>query len=145
MSVPARYLGDIAMKSRTRAGHGGFTLIELMVVGVIIGILAGIAVPVYYSYLKRAKQVEAPVALTEIKRLESMHFAFNGNYGPLSDIGFHPSPALRYYVITVQLNLSSAGITPSFEATATGNLDSDPDEDVWTIDQDGTLSHLKFD
>lgn len=126
-------------------GHGGFTLIELMVVGVIIGILAGIAIPVYNSYLKRAKQVEAPVALTEIKRLESMYFAFNGNYGPLSEIGYHPAPALRYYVVTIQLIPSSAGKTAGFEATATGNLDSDPDEDVWTINQDGTLTHLQFD
>jgi prepilin-type N-terminal cleavage/methylation domain-containing protein len=125
--------------------HNGFTLLELMIVGVILGVLAGIAIPVYFSYLKRAKQVEAPVALTEIKRLESMYFAFNGAYGPLDEIGYHPSPALRYYNVTLELIPPAAGQPPGFKVTATGNLDSDAVEDIWTTTQDGTLQHVQPD
>jgi type IV pilus assembly protein PilE len=116
-------------------GRKGFTILELMIVGVVLGILAGIAIPVYLTYLKRAKQVEAPVALTEIKRLESMYFAFSGAYGRLDEIGFHPGVALRYYNVTLE-------ITPAgFKASATANLDSDDDQDIWTITQDGILQH----
>jgi prepilin-type N-terminal cleavage/methylation domain-containing protein len=123
----------------------GFTILELMIVGVVLGILAGIAIPVYLTYLKRAKQVEAPVALTEIKRLESMYFAFSGGYGSLDEIGYHPSTTLRYYRVTLELISPSAGQPSGFKATATGNLDSDPEEDIWTISQDGALQHVQAD
>jgi type IV pilus assembly protein PilE len=123
----------------------GFTLLELMIVGVVLGVLAGIAIPVYFSYLKRAKQVEAPVALTEIKRLESMYFAFSGGYSSLDEIGYHPSTTLRYYQVTLELIPPSAGQPTGFKATATGNLDSDPEEDVWTMAQDGALQHVQAD
>ena len=37
-------------------GEAGFTLIELMIVMLIIGVLAGIAIPSYLSSLKNAKE-----------------------------------------------------------------------------------------
>jgi len=130
---------------RSVKNHAGFTLLEMVVAGLIIGILAGLAVPVYLSYLKRAKQVEAPVALTEIKRLESMYFAFNGNYGRLEEIGFHPSPVLRYFKITLELVPSAGGQPAGYKATARGNLDTDDDEDVWMMTQAGILQHPRVD
>jgi prepilin-type N-terminal cleavage/methylation domain-containing protein len=128
------------------AGEGfndrkGFTILELMIVGVVLGILAGIAIPVYLTYLKRAKQVEAPVALTEIKRLEAMHFAFSGAYGRLDEIGFQPGLTQRYYQFTLEVIPGAGGQPAGFKATATANLDSDDEEDIWTITQDGILKH----
>ncbi|MBI3596082.1 MAG: prepilin-type N-terminal cleavage/methylation domain-containing protein [Nitrospirae bacterium] len=133
-----------SIKERNK-NQKGFTILELMVVGAILGILAGIAVPIYHSYLKRARQVEAPVALNEVKRLESLYFAFNGGYATLDEIGYHPSTALRYYTVTLELIPPSNGQPASFTATAAGNIDSDPDEDIWTIIPDGTLRHVQAD
>lgn len=50
----------------------GFTLIEIMIVVVIIGILSAVAIPSYTSYVMRARLVEATVELGSAQpRLET--------------------------------------------------------------------------
>ena len=49
-------------------GHKGFTLIEVMIVVVIVGILAAIALPNYADYVKRAKIIEATTGLSDLRQ-----------------------------------------------------------------------------
>jgi prepilin-type N-terminal cleavage/methylation domain-containing protein len=63
-----------------KMGSKGFTLIELIVVVIVIGVLATIAVPQYMSAVERAKGGKAKNALGLISRAEKMYKAQNDVY-----------------------------------------------------------------
>ncbi|HEY6880276.1 MAG TPA: prepilin-type N-terminal cleavage/methylation domain-containing protein [Polyangiales bacterium] len=62
----------------------GFTLIELMIVVVILGILAVVAIPSYRSYVYRSKTTEAIGFLGEIKSRQEAYRADFGQYAQVS-------------------------------------------------------------
>ena len=58
----------------------GITLIELLIVIVIVGILAAIAVPVYTNYMQRARRADAKTALEQLRASQEMFRAERGSY-----------------------------------------------------------------
>jgi len=58
----------------------GITLIELLIVIVIIGILAAIAVPMYTNYMQRARRADAKTALEQLRAAQEMFRAEKGSY-----------------------------------------------------------------
>ena len=58
----------------------GFTLIELMITVVVIGILAAIAMPIYLHQVREARRTEARNALLELASREERYFATNSQY-----------------------------------------------------------------
>ena len=67
----------------------GFTLMELMIVVVIIGILAAFAYPSYTQYMARAKRTEAKSALMQIAAMQERHYlTFNTYTELMTDLGF---------------------------------------------------------
>jgi prepilin-type N-terminal cleavage/methylation domain-containing protein len=61
----------------------GFTLVELMIVVVILGILAALASVGYKRYLGRARITEAVTMLSEMSSKEQIYFLEFGSYLPL--------------------------------------------------------------
>ncbi len=65
---------------RKKNGQKGFTMIELMVVVVIVGILAAIAIPIYGKYIKNARMTEATGRIGEIITAEKAYAQEKGVY-----------------------------------------------------------------
>ena len=68
------------LTSRRASDTGGMTLVELMIVVVIIGILAAIAVVGYRKYVGRARLSEASAMLAEFAGKEQLFYLDNGQY-----------------------------------------------------------------
>ncbi len=60
--------------------NSGFSLVELMIVIVIIGVLAAVAVPIYNNNVMKAKMSEADAALGSIRTQLRVYYGENGNY-----------------------------------------------------------------
>ena len=58
----------------------GFTLIEIMIVVVIIGILAAIAIPSYQDYVRRGQITEATNGLSDLRVRMEQFFQDNRTY-----------------------------------------------------------------
>jgi type IV pilus assembly protein PilE len=67
----------------------GFTLLELMVVVVVIGILAGIAYPSYLDSVRKARRTDAQAAITNVQieqqKLRASCRFFGGTIGAASN------------------------------------------------------------
>ncbi len=119
----------------------GFTLIELMIVVVIIGILAALAIPRFMTATTKAKQSEAKGILKQVYTMQRTHFQQHGVYIAAADNG-----AAGWTTIGVEIPVDAAyvyscAITAStFTATGTANLDDDATMDTWTMDEQGTLT-----
>jgi len=71
------------MNLRTQ-NQKGFTLVELMIVVVIVGVLASVAIPLYQANTKRAKASEADAAMGAIRTALRVYYAENSRYPILS-------------------------------------------------------------
>ena len=58
----------------------GVTFIELIIVIVVVGILAAIAIPVYTSYMQRGRRTDAKTALEQLRAAQEMRRAEQGGY-----------------------------------------------------------------
>ncbi len=136
----------------------GFTLVELLIVIAIIGILAGIAVPLFLGERTKAATAEAKSNLEALRLLEEQYFAENSCYyrsaGNCSNAtitgvpsireflpGFKPGDenSLRYtYKIVFSTISSSSGPASGYRAEAAGKSGSIVAGGRFCLDQDNS-------
>lgn len=123
---------------------GAFTLTEVLVVLIIIGILVLLALPNLLPLITKAKTTEAKLQLEHVFTLEKSYYYEQSKYSSsLQDIGF-----LQERLVTengnssanYRITIESASLN-SFTARATSVMDFDGDGvfNVWEINQDKKL------
>lgn len=134
---------SLLLKKRVKA----YTLTEILVVLVIIGILVLLALPNLLPLITKAKSTEAKLQLEHLQTLEKNYFYEHSKYSKdLSEIGFvqeklstdSKDGRANYRIeITNATNTTFTG-----RATAVVDFNGNGTFNVWEIDQDKTLKEV---
>jgi type IV pilus assembly protein PilE len=115
----------------------GFTLLEVMIAVVVVGILAAIALPSYSAHLRKSARADAQSTLTDAAARQQQFLVDRRRYaGSLATLGVTPSAdvAAKYAFAVVAVD----GPPPAFTLTASATGDQAHDKcPVLTIDNAG--------
>ena len=110
----------------------GFTLVEVLIVVIIIGILAAIGIPQFATSIEKAKGGEARAGLGHIQTAEKVYFAENEFYtNNLANLDI--SLTERYWDFTITTPSST-----EYTATAARSGGTRSGQTI-TMDEDGTI------
>ncbi len=122
-----------------------YTLNELLIVLVIIGILILLALPNLMPLIGKAKSIEAQQQLNHLYTLERSHFMLHSKFSDdFIDIGFeHPKTIeeggdANYNIEIIEYEAAKF----KARATALADFDGDGIFNVWEIDQDKKLTEI---
>jgi prepilin-type N-terminal cleavage/methylation domain-containing protein len=117
--------------SKHRSGRGGFTLIEIVIVLLLIGILSIVAISSYRMMVNKARMTQAKTVLSHLAKTEAIYYSDHDRYTDnVTLLDFDPV-RYPYYQVSVELDNSARNYTGI--ATGVGPMTGD----WWTITMDG--------
>ncbi|MGR8919698.1 MAG: type IV pilin protein [Gammaproteobacteria bacterium] len=132
--------------NRRPADHrrqAGFTLMELMIVVVIVGILAAIGYPSYRNQAIRAARSDARTELMDAMTRQEQFFLDNKTYAAsLANLDMVAASESGYYTLSIDAATAACPITSCYamRATPTGSQTEDTDCAVLTVTSGGIRS-----
>jgi prepilin-type N-terminal cleavage/methylation domain-containing protein len=124
---------------RKKLQQKGFTLIELMVVIVIVGILAAVAIPKFMDASAKAKMSEAPTVLASYESAQLAHVAETSSLGDIANLAFDSPTASKWFSYG-----ENGGADGTYRATAVGGPVGDFAENDWIqteVTNAGVIDH----
>ncbi|HEX8545799.1 MAG TPA: prepilin-type N-terminal cleavage/methylation domain-containing protein [Cytophagaceae bacterium] len=129
-------------KSIVQKRVDAFTLTEVLVVLVIVGILVLLALPNLMPLISKAKSTEAKVQLEHLYTLEKSFFYEKSKYSTdLNEVGFIQEKLVSENGnANYRVEIAEAGATAFLaRATAVADFDGDGTFNVWEIDHEKNL------
>ena len=119
------------MNSNRRTGRRGFTLIEITIVLLLIGIFAAMAISTYRMMVDKARMTQAKTVLDHLAKTEAIFFSDRERY--TDNIALLDYDPVRYNYYEVSVVLLDNGMNYIGTAKGVGIMDND----LWTITRDG--------
>lgn len=100
-----------------RPRQRGFTLIEVVIAMLIVGILAAVAIPQYTEFIRRSRIVDATNAMNDFRTRMEQFYQDNRSYAAGAACGVDPATA-----VTTSFTLACGGAdNTGYTLNATGN------------------------
>lgn len=125
-----------------------FTLTEMLVVLVIIGILVLIALPNFTGTISETRSKEAQLQLKQVYTLQKKYFWENAKYSnSLEDIRFEQQKLANeggsaHYRINIT---SASNATFTAKAEAITDFDADGTLNIWEVNQNNEIKEIQKD
>jgi type IV pilus assembly protein PilE len=131
------------MRPSTQPHRRGFTLIELMIAVVVLGILAAVAYPAFTSMIKRSRRADAIAGLTAIVQAQERYRSNHATYSASVDaLSVNADAAYKYYDLALAASEDGTFVA-GYKVTATpksgGFQSSDTDCAEMSVKLQGSL------